>query len=64
MPVHVDTLRHVLTKVKERKGIILTDHLYRQVLSIADHLYVLSDGRTFAIKDHEDLVARGYIHTL
>lgn len=64
MPVHVDTLRYVLTKAKERKGIILTDHLYRQVLSVADHLYVLSDGRTFAIKDHEDLVTRGYIHTL
>ncbi|MCD9019263.1 ATP-binding cassette domain-containing protein [Parachryseolinea silvisoli] len=64
MPVHVDTLRYVLTKAKERKGIILTDHLYRQVLSVADHLYVLSDGRTFAIKDHEDLVTRGYIHTM
>jgi ABC-type branched-subunit amino acid transport system ATPase component len=64
MPVHVDILRQVLTKAKERKGIILTDHLYRQVLSVADHLYILSDGRTFAIKDHEDLVTRGYIHTL
>jgi ABC-type branched-subunit amino acid transport system ATPase component len=64
MPVHVDILRHVLTKAKERKGIILTDHLYRQVLSVADHLYILSDGRTFAIKNHEDLVTRGYIQTL
>jgi ABC-type branched-subunit amino acid transport system ATPase component len=64
MPVHVDVLKHVLTKAKEQKGIILTDHLYRQILSVADHLYVLSNGRTSAIKGPEDLVALGYVHTL
>ena len=64
MPVHVDVLKHVLTKAKKQKGIVLTDHLYRQVLSVADHLYVLSNGRTFAIKDPKDLVALGYVHTL
>ncbi|MBT1690770.1 ATP-binding cassette domain-containing protein [Dawidia soli] len=64
MPVHIEVLQHVLAQAKERKGIILTDHLYRQVLSTADHLYILSDGRTFAVKDPEDLVARGYVHAL
>jgi ABC-type branched-subunit amino acid transport system ATPase component len=64
MPVHVEVLQNILRKAKEHKGIILTDHQYRQVLSVADHLYVLADGRTIMIKDPEDLVTRGYLHAV
>ncbi|MGC3948509.1 MAG: ATP-binding cassette domain-containing protein [Chryseolinea sp.] len=61
MPVHVEVIKKMIQHAKKEKGIVLTDHLYRNVLSIADRLYVLANGSTYAITDHEELVSRGYL---
>jgi len=61
MPVHIDQIRKLLMEAKERKGIILTDHLYRNVMSIAERLYILSNGSTYPVRSREDLISRGYI---
>jgi ABC-type multidrug transport system ATPase subunit len=61
MPVHIDRLKEIIAKEKHRKGIIITDHMYRHVVSITDRLYVLSNGKTYAVKGEEDLIVRGYV---
>lgn len=61
MPVHVEVIRKMIHDAKSVKGIILTDHLYRNVLSIADSLYVLANGSTHAIRTRDELVSRGYL---
>ena len=61
MPVHVETIKRLLTEAKSDKGIILTDHLYRNVLSVADRLYMLANGCSYPVKDRDDLIARGYL---
>lgn len=63
MPVHIDTIRNMIQDARNQKGIILTDHLYRNVLSIADRLYLLANGCTYAIKDRGELIARGYLNS-
>jgi lipopolysaccharide export system ATP-binding protein len=61
MPVHIETLGRVLSAAAAYKGIILTDHLYRSVMSSAHRLYILSNGTTYAVRDRNDLVFRGYL---
>jgi ABC-type multidrug transport system ATPase subunit len=44
MPLHVDILKSWLSALKETKAIIITDHYYRDVLAISDHIYLLDMG--------------------
>ncbi|MEG1405970.1 MAG: ATP-binding cassette domain-containing protein [Alistipes sp.] len=61
MPLHIDVLKRLIVREKERKGILLTDHLYAHVQSIADTLYLLESGHTRLVHSTEDLVRYGYI---
>lgn len=61
MPVHIEKMKQLITKEKSKKGIIITDHMYRHVMDITDRLYVLANGKTYLVKGEADLVARGYV---
>jgi ABC-type lipopolysaccharide export system ATPase subunit len=43
------------------KGIILTDHDYRNVLDVANKFYLLFDGGLKPIKTKQDLIDWGYV---
>lgn len=45
MPVHIETLSELMYQAKARKGILLTDHRYAQVLPLCDVVYLLHGGR-------------------
>lgn len=64
MPLHIDTFRKLIEREKLNKGILLTDHKYRQVCSVADTLYLLNGGRTRLVRTSDDLVQWGYIHNV
>ena len=61
MPLHIDLLKAVIQKEKEKKGIIITDHLYENVLDISDKVYLISDRCSYIVSTKEDLIERGYI---
>lgn len=61
MPLHVETVKRLLIRQKETKGILLTDHQYRDILDVSDWLYLIRDGRTFRVRGREDLEKFGYI---
>lgn len=61
MPLHVERLQSLLLQQKRRKGIIITDHLYQQLLSVSDTLYLMKEGQTVFIHTTEDLALHGYI---
>lgn len=60
-PVQVEKLLPVLNEAKASKGIIITDHLYRQVCAVADDLYLLAQGCTYRITEESQLLERGYL---
>lgn len=64
MPLHIERLKQLLHRLKENKGIIITDHLYRHVLDISDKLFLMKDGRSIYIKNWDDLVLHGYANEL
>jgi ABC-type multidrug transport system ATPase subunit len=60
-PVIIERLINCMIQEKCKKGILITDHLYRHVVKTADDLYLLMNGRTYFIKSEADLIKRGYI---
>jgi ABC-type multidrug transport system ATPase subunit len=60
-PVMIERLVACMHEEKKNKGLIVTDHLYKQVVAIADDLYLLLNGKTYVINDPDDLIRRGYI---
>jgi len=43
------------------KGILLTDHDYRNVLDVANKYYLLFDGGLRSVKTKQDLIDWGYV---
>ncbi|RFS17632.1 ATP-binding cassette domain-containing protein [Emticicia sp. C21] len=61
MPLHVEQLKEIINREKYKKGIIITDHLYKHIMEISEDLYLIREGKTFKIHTHDDLVRYGYL---
>jgi ABC-type lipopolysaccharide export system ATPase subunit len=59
-PIQIDKVKRLLLEEKERKGLLVTDHMVRHIVDICDHLYVLSDGKTHLTKGIADIETLGY----
>ena len=53
-PKYVEMMQDLIQTHKTTKGIIISDHMYEQVMDITDDLFLLRDGYTFPIKCRED----------
>ena len=60
-PINIENVKELIRKSAQNKGIILTDHDYRNVLDVAHQHFLLWDGGLKKIRDKEDLVLRGYM---
>jgi len=60
MPVHIETIKNLILREKQKKGIIITDHLYKYIIDICDDLYVIRNGKTHLTKDVQDIEILGY----
>ena len=59
-PLWITLVKSWIKEEKKRKGILLTDHLYHEVVEVSDQLYVLTDGKTHFIKDNAEVERLGY----
>jgi ABC-type multidrug transport system ATPase subunit len=60
-PVMIERLAACIQRKKESKGILITDHLHKHVRKVSNDLYILTNGKTYAVKNEEDLIRRGYL---
>ncbi len=60
-PVANEQLVKMILEIKKTKGILITDHAYRYITAIADHIYLLKDGSTKLLKDNSQLQILGYL---
>ena len=60
-PLHVELIKTMILKKSSQKGIILTDHDYRNVLDVANKYYLLFDGGLKPVKTKQDLIDWGYV---
>jgi ABC-type lipopolysaccharide export system ATPase subunit len=40
--------------------LLITDHLYQEIIDLSDNLYLLKDGKTHRIKDPSEVEELGY----
>lgn len=59
-PIQVEKVKEFLVEEKEQKGMLVTDHMYKHIVDISDHLYVLTDGKTHLTKSNTDIETLGY----
>lgn len=60
-PLYKEAIIQFLLSLKAKKGILLTDHYYQDVLDIADRNFVLSNGVLSSAQTREDLKNKGYL---
>lgn len=54
-PVYINRIIDVIHQEKQQKAIIVTDHLYKHIIAVADNLYLLKDGWCKKIKNLNEL---------
>lgn len=60
-PLYKEVIGEFLLSLKAKKGILITDHYYKDVLNIADRNLVLTQGVSYPTKTEEDLKKLGYL---
>ncbi len=63
-PLYIKKLKEVLEIEKQHKIIIITDHLYKDILDISNTLYLLKDGWSRLLKSPEELIQYNYVNAL
>jgi lipopolysaccharide export system ATP-binding protein len=60
-PIQTEYFKPVIKSAAKRKGIIVTDHQYYNVLDVSDRLIILEDGCTKTINSIDELVTYRYL---
>lgn len=60
-PIMVDVVNELIKANSEKKGIIITDHNYQNVIKISTRLVLIKEGKTYTINEKEGLVEKGYL---
>lgn len=61
-PIVIEQVKALIIESAKTRGIILTDHLYRNVLLIANKYCILHDGGLRPFTDKAELIRWGYLH--
>lgn len=61
MPVHIDSVKNLIEREKEKKGIILIDHQYQNVIETCDRIYIIENGKTNKVLNDKDFQRFGYL---
>ncbi len=59
-PLQIEKVQQLLLAEKENKGLLITDHMFKHIISICDNLYVLSNGKTYLTKSISEIETLGY----
>jgi ABC-type multidrug transport system ATPase subunit len=61
MPVHIEVIKELIESEKQKKGIILIDHLYNNVIDISDSIYIIENGKTNLVNSDADFQKFAYL---
>jgi lipopolysaccharide export system ATP-binding protein len=61
-PIQVDEFIGIIKSRAQSKGIIVTDHYYKNVLEVSNRLLIINNGYTHTITNSTELIKYGYIN--
>lgn len=61
-PVNVVKIKQLIQKTCKEKAVFMTDHMYREVIDLADDLYLLKNGCSKMINDLKELEDYHYLN--
>ncbi len=60
-PISIQKINNLIVDNSKRKGIIITDHNYVEIIKIATEIILLKDGKTNSVNNINDLKEKGYL---
>ncbi|KIA98200.1 ABC transporter [Flavobacterium sp. KMS] len=60
-PLMIEKVNQLIIMNSCKKGIIISDHNYRNVISISTRLVLIKDGKLNHLKDKNELIEKGYL---
>ena len=60
-PIMIDKINQLIIENSDKKGIIITDHNYENVIKISTKLILMKQGKSFHLKDKNELIEKGYL---
>ncbi len=60
-PQYIEKIKELLLNLRTTKGLVITDHYYRDVLEISNRSFVLKDGNLLEVEHEKDLVTFEYL---
>ncbi|WP_158848533.1 ABC transporter ATP-binding protein [Algibacter sp. L1A34] len=61
-PINIEGIKKVISEEKQHKAIIITDHLYKHILELADAIYFIKNGNSKLIKGVTELEDLKYLN--
>lgn len=61
-PLMIQEIKKLITIESDKKGIIIADHNYRNVLDISNRILLIRDAALHEVSDEKGLAAKGYIY--
>ena len=62
-PILAEKISGLIRESANRKGIIITDHHYQNVVTVANKLVLMKDGKMYHLNNADELVEKGYLKT-
>ena len=60
-PIMIIKVNEMIIKNSIKKGILITDHNYIEIIKISTKIILIKDGKTFPINDMKQLSEKGYL---
>jgi ABC-type lipopolysaccharide export system ATPase subunit len=61
MPIHIESIKQLIQREKLKKGILLIDHQYENVIEICNRIYIIENGKTNKVLSDADFQRFGYL---
>ena len=60
-PIMINKINQLIVENSNKKGIIITDHNYENIIKISTRLVLIKEGKTYHIKEKSELIEKGYL---
>ncbi len=60
-PIMIEKVNQLIVENSSKKGIIITDHNYENIIKISTKLILMKEGKAHHLKSKNELIERGYL---